>query len=550
MAHIKKQKITYNDDGSIRSGSASIVETTYNPNCKGRCSHSVRERLGKVIWLDSSGRSGIFLSSTRGLVFYDVDSDTFDEVDKADSRIKDSSLFVEPSVHTVFGDVYLLLMFLKNTGMLNVLKKSLKKDKEYKRLLVHVLHTILRNSSKISCDDFVEKSFLEYFIDDIPVYSLKSDTEYFSKMGDDKIRVEFFKQFVKQMRKINPKFGKGCYVDSTPLPNDIQDNPFNALCSHGVESTYIQTRLILVLDQVTGLPVWYQIIPGNVLDLSTIKSVMTDVVETLDIKITDLVLDAGYVNKDLIETFNLDTKPYTDENGDLVDNTLIARMPAKKGYPHKQLYQDTKKLYLQAKYEIIREGHTYFGYRKEVTIFDCREYAYVYIDKDNALEGNRNYRKDHFEEYQKLTNEEKNWLSIKYGYFVLVSNKDLTPQQMLEEYYGRTNIETIFKTSKEYLNLLPQSKWNTKTVLGKILNDIISTIIYLQLQKHLPQLNVSIPKLIGKTQSLMCMKKQDGTIMVETPNKSVRLFYEDMGVKVPSSIDIQNFKNNILLLEN
>ena len=31
MAHIKKQKITYNDDGSIRSGSASIVETTYNP---------------------------------------------------------------------------------------------------------------------------------------------------------------------------------------------------------------------------------------------------------------------------------------------------------------------------------------------------------------------------------------------------------------------------------------------------------------------------------------------------------------------------------------
>ncbi len=550
MAHIKKQKITYNDDGSIRSGSASIVETTYNPNCKGRCSHSVRERLGKVIWLDSSGRSGIFLSPTRGLVFYDVDSNTFDEVDKADPRIKDSSLFVKPLIHTVFGDVYLLLMFLKNTGMLNVLKKSLENDKEYKRLLVHVLHTILRNSSKISCDDFVEKSFLEYFIDDIPVYSLKSDTEYFSKMGDDKVRVEFFKQFVKQMRKINPKFGKGCYVDSTPLPNDIHDNPFNALCSHGVGSTSVQTRLILVLDQVTGLPVWYQIIPGNVLDLSTIKSVMTDVVETLDIQITNLVLDAGYVNKDLIETFNLDTKPYTDENGNLVDNTLIARMPAKKGYPHKQLYHDTKNLYPQAKYEIIREGHTYFGYRKEITIFDCREYAYIYVDKDNALEGNRNYRKDHSEEYQKLTNKEKNWLSVKYGYFVLVSNKDLAPQQMLDEYYGRTNIETIFKTSKEYLNLLPLSKWNTKTVLGKILNDIISTIIFLQLQKHLSQLNVSIPKLIGKTQSLMCMKKQDGTIIIETPSKAVRLFYEDMGVKVPSSVDIQNFKNNILLLEN
>ena len=67
------------------------------------------------------------------------------------------------------------------------LKKSLENDKEYKRLLLHVLHTILRNSSKISCDDFVEKSFLEYFIDDIPIYLLKSDTEYFSKRGDIKV---------------------------------------------------------------------------------------------------------------------------------------------------------------------------------------------------------------------------------------------------------------------------------------------------------------------------------------------------------------------------
>ena len=115
-----------------------------------------------------------------------------------------------------------------------------------------------------------------------------------------------------------------------------------------------------------------------------------------------------------------------------------------------------------------------------------------------------------------------------------------------------TNIteEPIFKISKEYLNLLPLSKWNTKTVLGKILNDSISTIIFLQLQKHLSKLNVSIPKLIGKTQALMYMKKQYGTIMVETPNKAVRLFYKDMGVKVPSSVDIQNFKNNILLLKN
>ena len=40
MPHIKKQKVVYNDDGTIRSGSASIVDTVYDNKRKGRCSHS------------------------------------------------------------------------------------------------------------------------------------------------------------------------------------------------------------------------------------------------------------------------------------------------------------------------------------------------------------------------------------------------------------------------------------------------------------------------------------------------------------------------------
>lgn len=103
-----------------------------------------------------------------------------------------------------------------------------------------------------------------------------------------------------------PDFGTGCYVDSTPLPNDIADNPLNALCSHGVASASVQARLVLVLDEETGLPVWFQTIPGNVLDLSTISGVMEDVAESLGIRIGSLVLDAGYVTKSVIGEFNAD----------------------------------------------------------------------------------------------------------------------------------------------------------------------------------------------------------------------------------------------------
>ncbi len=34
MPHIKKQKVVYNDDGSVKSGSASIVDTVYDSKRK------------------------------------------------------------------------------------------------------------------------------------------------------------------------------------------------------------------------------------------------------------------------------------------------------------------------------------------------------------------------------------------------------------------------------------------------------------------------------------------------------------------------------------
>ena len=180
------------------------------------------------------------------------------------------NLFPDPEIHTVFGDTYLLFMFLKNSGLIDVLRTVFPKDTDYERLLCHILHGILRDGARISCDDFIAKFFASYVLTDIPQQSLWSDTEFFKIMGDDYTRLSFFRTFIAAMRKTDPAFGKVCYVDSSPLPNEIDDNPFNALSCHGIASSSDQIRLILVLDEQSGLPVWYDIISDNVLDINTI----------------------------------------------------------------------------------------------------------------------------------------------------------------------------------------------------------------------------------------------------------------------------------------
>ena len=86
-----------------------------------------------------------------------------------------------------------------------------------------------------------------------------------------------------------------------------------------------------------------------------------------------------------------------------------------------------KDLFAKAKYDFIREGHSYFGKMKQVTIFDTSLYAYVYVDQYNALKGYTEYVGRNPVEFEKLSNREKDWYKVKFGYFVLISNYRKTP---------------------------------------------------------------------------------------------------------------------------
>ena len=536
MAFIKVQKLVLSEDGNVVSGSAAVVDTVYDSSVKGRSRHRVRERLGKVISISDDRKCGIFLSPTRGLVEYDSEKDLFAEVGRDDRRIAGLELFPEPETHTVFGDSYLILSFMEKTGITALLRSVFTKDEDFQRVLAHICHTVAKDGSHISCDDFVSRSFLSYVVPDVPLHSLYSDTKYFSDLGRDSMKVSLMKGYVEMERSGNKDFGSGCYVDSTPLPNDI-DIPISALCSHGTGGCEMQARLAVCLDSASGLPVWYSLFSGNIQDMSTLMDEIDDAETSVGVSIDDLVLDAGYITKELITAYNADDRFVS----------FTGRMPARKGFPFRTLYHRCGGSIHQAKYFFDRNGHTYFGRRFEDVLFGKRVYLYVYIDRDRALSLGRSYRQNNRDEYEAMSDKEKNWMEVKNGYFVLVSNIDSTPAETLERYFGRMDIESFFKTSKEYLSLLPLSKWTRETIEGKLLNDIISTIVYLKMRKALSGTGLSMSKLFGRASSLMCTRKKDGTVIVEEANRQVKEIFKAAGIKIPSSMNLEEFEENYLL---
>lgn len=535
MPFIKLRKMRVSSDGTILSGSAGLIDTTY---VKGSAFHSrqvQRENLGKVIWISQNHRTGIFLSPSRGLIEYSADQDQFSEVDRSDSRITNKQIFPDPPVHTIFGDVFLITSCLNNSILLKALNKTFFNKKDLQRLLIHLIHTVAKDGSHISCEDFAARSFLRYLFPDIPPYSIKADSRYFNLLGEDEIKVNFFKNYIEEMRESYPDFGKGCYVDSTPLPNSIVDNPFNALSCHGVGGSTMMTRLVMVLDDTTDLPIWYDIIPGNILDLNTIINVIEDVKITLNIEINSFVLDAGYASKEMFKAYHIGT-----------EKKFIVCCPARRGYQTQTVYREVKSMVPRGKYEFIRDKHLYFGFRKEVELFGEPVYYYIYVDKNNALQHHREMMMKDPERFKNMSDKDKDWESVRYGYFILISNYDLTCEEILDRYFNRVDIELSFRTSKEYLQLLPLNKWTDKAVRGKILNDIISTITYCAMREKISPSGESIPSVLGKSSSLMCLTDQNEITHIETPTKKVKEFAKLLGIEIPGTLDVRAFRSQLL----
>ncbi len=259
------------------------------------------EKLGTVLWLSDDRRTGIFNSPIRGLVEYRLDDNKFETVSVEDERIESvAKLKVSPEQHTTFADVHWLMTFLHQSGHAKILEEAFPDRTLLARLYVHIAHTILKNGGKENCQGFAIKSVISHVFPEISLSSLRSDSPFFHDMGQDHVRKDYFQVYVAHMRKQSSEFGHCCYVDSTPLPNEIARNTIKHVGNHGIDGVKEQERLAFVLDKATGRLVWYKLFPGNINYINMLITIVEDVKSSINISLDSFVLDSGYVSKELI----------------------------------------------------------------------------------------------------------------------------------------------------------------------------------------------------------------------------------------------------------
>ena len=437
-----------------------------------------------------------------------------------------------PPAHVVAGDCLLLLSVPGRSGLLGVLREAFPRDGDYGRLLAHLPRSPLRDGSRVSCDDLVARSAASHLLPDVSVPSPGSDSAYFHAMGSDAAKVSLLRALVSAARASDPSFGTCCYVDSTPLLGGLADNPPDAFSSHGVGAAALQSRLVLVPDDATGIPVWYGVTPGNVVGAGTLARVREDVEATLGAAVSSAVLDAGYVTRGLV-------------GGEM---RHLARMPARRGHPPESMWHRARPQADRGKRLLAGGGRAHLGRHLARGVLGARTHPYACVDRDRAPSRLRQARDGRPGEREAMPGRDKDWEGARGGFFVpMPDTGEMAPASALDAHLSRAGAGQVLEAARDHLRPPPAARRAETAMRGKVPRDVIRAVATPRVRKAVADAGRcwSPTDLWGKSSSPVCLGNGPALVL-ETPNRQCRQRFEGLGLEVPAKVDVASYRRDVL----
>lgn len=405
------------------------------------------EYLGRVI----NKEQGIYQNRTRGLFCYSFDKG-YTSVPKSIEPKGKEKLILD------FGDVYLLDEILKLSGLRQVLESILPEDTD--TLLALLAHrTLDMCTANRYTLEWWEGSYARILY---PKAKLRSQrvSEFLSIIGEESCQRRFFHTYLSYLSAKGRS--RGILVDSTGLPNDIHF-PLTAINNHnGVISN--ETRLILVVDRHTKMPIYFRYAAGNIVDVTTLKTTLKELA-IFGIDVDFAIVDAGYYSEGNIREM---------QDADI---SFIVRL-----VPNRKLYKDLVSEYIDslddAENMVYYRQRLVFIKKVSVDLFGRQGYAYVAIDVDRKHDEIRKYARAALAN-KDISSEEMNQTMRTKGLFILLSSQDVDVKDILPLYYERQAIEQVFDFSKNNADLVPLRVHNEETFRGHLLLSFLASISYI-----------------------------------------------------------------------
>jgi hypothetical protein len=457
--------------------------------------------LGRVI----NKEQGLYRSRERGMFKYSL-TDGFSEIESVFQYQKEEKLILD------FGDAYVLRTILQLHGYWDLFRSILPGRED--TLCTLLFYRILRGGASRYAYDWWEGSYLRQVCSDVKIESQRV-SEFFVALGKESVQRDFFPKYLAKISE--GQKNHGILIDSTGMPNDCC-SPLTAINNHnGVISN--ETRLILVVDRVTKMPLLYRYNAGNIVDVSTLKATILEL-ETYGVSIDFSILDAGYYSEKNVKALYAARIRFITR----LSSNLKLYKELVKSHAGTLESQDNAVFYRERLLYIIRVPIQLCGHDA---------YAYVAIDHQRRADEMYTFMRRQTENKGKLSSADKLDYQLKSkGMFIIISSECVEISEILPLYYTRQVIEQVFDFYKNNADLLPLRTHSEETLRGHLMLSFMSTIAYMLINNLLDGTKFCGDGAFRALHNLKC-KVFDDQILVKEPNKKINDIAKHLKIEIP-----------------
>ena len=413
----------------------------------------------------------------------------------------------KPPIVVDFGDSYFLDHLFRDTGYDEVINVLDCKNRDTLYAMLH--YYILEDAANCHADIWYRHNYASYLYPHANIYSQRI-SDLLACLGTPEQKRNFLMKHIEYV--LASTDGEvSVLIDSTGLPNKC-NLPITRVSTHEGE-TNIEFRMIALVQKDTGLPLYYEIIPGNIVDISTIERIVR-IAKQYRCEVSYAIGDAGYCCPSTMEklvlagvdfmtrlnpTYDTFTKVMEEHGRELDDAGNTVR------------YRDRLVRMIKIPSQIAVRKDT----GEPVT-------GFIYLCKDMQSSASK---QDHLmgsPKCKSLTTEEIMNLCRLFGIFAIVTTRDLEPVEVLPEYYIRQNVEQYFDFGKNYARFIPVRQQTMETLAGHMLLAFIATFVVILIKNRLNVVDTHYSEVPLK----LCAQQDEDLIPVENETGNIRYYQE------------------------
>jgi len=463
------------------------------------------EWLGRVI----DKEKGIYRNRENGTFTFTLDGGTVEQY----------PAIVEKFILD-FGDSYFLNEMLERSGFKKLVKDAFGELAD--TVMSLVFYRSLQHGASCYAHVWWEGSYARVLYPKVSLCSQRiSDT--MKEIGGERIQRSFFHEYLSYIASL---CGDSILVDSTGLPNAIKFS-LTAINNHGGEISN-EARLVLILDKDSGMPIYFRYVAGNIVDVSTLETTLSEV-RAYGVDVRYAIVDAGYYSEKNIRAL------HTNEI------SFVMRMiPNRKIY--KELVSEHATELEDAKHLVKYRNRLLYVKRVQIDLFGKICYAFIAQDIDRKHDEVKKYICDALEN-KEISTEEMNAEMQKKGLFVLVSSDPIETNDILPLYYTRQAIEQVFDIGKNNADLLPLRVHGIESFRGHLLISFLTSATYVLVNNMLKNAEVCAAGAYRILRNMKC-KVYDSKIIVQEANKKMNDIAKQVKLKFPIALPLSCGEKN------